>query len=236
MDIKDFEVELKRLLVDQQIKNDWLHYLSRFPHQRLFFRFADQYKNQVPLIDGRRHGKDVNLYKLFLEQCYNLLREGGQCGIVIPSGVYTDLGTKQLRELLFGQTQITGLFCFENRKEIFEGVDSRFKFVVLTFNKRGQTKTFPAAFMRHHVEELEHFPKQGALLLAVDLIRRLAPDSLSVMEFKNETDVLLAEKILRFPLLGEARPGKWRLELHREFNMTDDALLVHRRPSRGMLP
>ena len=38
------------------------------------------------------------LYKLFTEQCYNLLRvKGGTCGIVIPSGIYSDLGTKQLR-------------------------------------------------------------------------------------------------------------------------------------------
>ena len=47
-----------------------------------------------------------------------------------------------------------GLFCFENRKEIFENVDSRFKFVVLTFEKGGTTEEFPAKFMRHDVEEL----------------------------------------------------------------------------------
>ncbi|WP_193199722.1 hypothetical protein [Nostoc sp. MG11] len=40
---------------------------------------------------------------------FNLLRPGGECGIVIPSGIYTDLGTKQLREMLFNQTKITGL-------------------------------------------------------------------------------------------------------------------------------
>jgi hypothetical protein len=124
MDIKDFETELKRLLKDTEVKKAWLEYLSKFPHQREFFRLADQYKNQVPIIDGKRHGKDVNLFKLFLEQCFNLLRPQGQCGLVIPSGIYTDLGAKQLRELLFNQSRITGLFGFENRKAIFEGVDS----------------------------------------------------------------------------------------------------------------
>src|SRR5260370_20457215 len=123
--------------------------------------------------------------------------------MVISSGIYTDLGAKQLREMLFNETKVTGLFCFENRKAIFEGVDSRFKIVVLTYEKGGQTQKFPAAFMRHDVEELERFPRVGALEMSVDLIRRLSPDSLSIMEFKNETDVQIARKMLKAPLLKE---------------------------------
>ena len=105
--------------------------------------------------------------------------------------LYTDLGAKGLRDLLFEHTRIQGLFCFENRKMIFEGVDSRFKFVVLTFEKTAAprllatgernasappddllapartgelgTTRFPAAFMRHDVADLERFPAEGAL-------------------------------------------------------------------------
>lgn len=236
MSVKDFEEELKQLLANPRTKKAWLDYHSSFNHQRQFFRFAEQYKNQVPVIDGKRHGKDVNLFKLFLEQCFNLLRQGGECGIVIPSGIYTDLGAKQLRELLFLQTQVTGLFCFENRKQIFENVDTRFKFVVLTFQKGGKTDNFPAAFMRHDVSELERFPEQGAVDISVDLVRRLSPDSLSVVEFKSSLDVHIAQKMLRFPLLGESIKGAWKIELHREFNMTDDAHLFRESSGRGTIP
>jgi len=235
MDIKDYDAELKRLLVDEVVKTAWLTYQSNFNHQREFFRFANQYKHQVPLIDGKRHGKDVNLYKLFLEQCFNLLRDGGQCGMVIPSGIYTDLGATGLRELLFEKTQVTGLFGFENRQEIFEGVHRSFKFVVLTLAKGPCTESFPAAFMRHEVKELQHFPQSGALWLTTELIRRLSPDSHSVMEFKSEKDIAIAEKMLKFPLLGKQLERVWNLELHREFNMTDDAYLLHKeRPKNGL--
>ncbi|MEH2339167.1 Eco57I restriction-modification methylase domain-containing protein [Nostoc sp.] len=235
MDIKDFEVELKRLLIDTKIQKLWLKYQSDYNHQREYFRFAEQYKNQVPIINGKRHGKDVNLYKLFLEQCFNLLRHGGGCGIVIPSGIYTDLGAKKLREMLFNDTKVSGLFCFENRKTIFEGVDSRFKFVVLTFEKEGKTKNFPAAFMRHNVQELQEFPKNDGLTISIDLVRKLSPDSLSVMEFKNELDFHIADKMIKFPLLGEKVEDEWNLELHREFNMTDDAFLFKKKPEKGTL-
>lgn len=225
MSLKDFNAEIERLLVNEIIKNAWLEYQSKFIYQREYFRFAEQYQNQVPIINGKRHGKDVNLYKLFIEQCFNLLRPDGECGIVIPSGIYTDLGAKKLREMLFNQTQIRGLFCFENRKGIFEGVDSRFKFVILTFEKNGITQEFPAKFMRHDVQELERFPSDESLHISIDLVQKLSPDSLSVMEFKDEIDFHIAEKMVKFPLLGERIKGKWNLELHREFNMTDDAFL-----------
>jgi type I restriction-modification system DNA methylase subunit len=236
MDIKEFEVELERLLTDTEIQKAWLKYQSDYNHQREYFRFAEQYKNQVPIINGKRHGKDVNFYKLFLEQCFNLLRPDSECGIVIPSGIYTDLGAKKLRQMLFNQTKVTALFCFENRKGIFEAVDSRFKFVVLTFEKGGTTENFPAAFMRQEIQDIQRFPNNDSLSISIDLIQKFSPDSLSVMEFKNEIDFHIAEKMFQFPLLGEKLNNKWNLELHREFNMTDDAFLFHKKSERGMLP
>ncbi|MFM6083220.1 MAG: hypothetical protein ACKPCI_32655, partial [Dolichospermum sp.] len=92
--------------------------------------------------------------------------------MVIPSGIYTDLGTKQLREMLFSQTKITGLFCFENKKAIFEGVHKSFKFVVLTFENGNKTLSFPARFMRHDVGELNSFPDDDCIHISVDLIKR----------------------------------------------------------------
>ena len=147
-------------------------------------------------------------------------------------------------------------------------MDSRFKFVVLTFEKCASarvqepgernasappadllaaeaveavggamgTSRFPAAFMRHDVEELARFPKEGALMLEVDLIKRLSPDSHSVMEFKSALDVQIAEKMLRFPLLGERMEGCWNLSLTREFDMTNDSHLFKTKPGAGRLP
>ncbi len=236
MTIKEFEKEQAKLLKDREIRAAWLEYLSRFPHLSAWFRAAPQFKHQSAIVNGKKTGSDINLYKLFTEQCHNLLREGGECGIVIPSGIYTDLGAKGLRDLLFDKNRMTGLFCFENRKEIFEGVDSRFKFVVMTFEKGGRTERFPAAFMRHEVTELAGFPGEIGLPLSVELIRRLSPDSHSVMEFKSETDIRIAEKMLKFPLLGEKIEGKWNLALTREFDMTNDSHLFKTEPGKGRLP
>lgn len=218
--IEDWEKQRAKLMRDSEVRKDWLTYASRFPHQWDYFKHISQYRNQITRIDGRALGNKLNLYGLFLEQCFNLLKPHGYCGIVLPSGIYTDFGTKQLREMLFGSANVTGLFGFENRRNIFEGVDTRFKFLVLTLEKVGTTERFPAAFMRHDVSELAQFPHQGALYLSTEFIRRLSPDSLSIPELKNETDLTIAEKLSQQPFLSDADSG-WGLELYgEELNMT----------------
>ena len=268
MSIKEFEKEQATLLQNAEVRAAWLAYENRFPHMSGWFRAAPEFKHQSAVVGGKKTGSDLNLYKLFVERSFHLLRAGGHCGIVIPSGIYTDLGAKGLRDLLFGQTQIEGLFCFENRKTIFEGVDSRFKFVVLTFEKAaaarlqaagernasappddllaaqaveaqgGATGTtrFPAAFMRTDVADLDRFPHDGALHLDVELIKRLSPDSHSVMEFQSELEVGMAEKMLRFPMLGELKSDSWNVCLSTEFHMTNDSYLFKVAAGQGRYP
>jgi hypothetical protein len=236
MNIKEFEKEQTKLLKNSEIRQAWLEFRSRFPHIRDYFRAAPQFSNQAPIIDGKKQGKDINLFKLFLEHSFHLLRPSGYCGLVIPSGIYADLGAKQLREVLFTQAQITGIFGFENRKEIFENVHRSFKFVVLTFMKGGRTDEFPVAFMRLNVEELTHFPETGGFRVTTDLIRRISPDSLSIPEFRDKADFGILEKVCRFPGLGNPVEGRWKVDIHREFNMTDDAHLFRTAPGKHRCP
>lgn len=222
-------------MADKEIRQAWLQYSSQYPHQWAYFKKAPQYKNQISVVNGKAVGNKPNLYCLFTEQGKNLMRNGGYCGIVIPSGIYTDLGTKQLREMLFDETAITGIFCFENRKTIFENVDSRFKFVVLSFEKGKNTKSFPAAFMRHNVFELETFPRYGAVPISVALVKKLSPNSYSIIEFKNEQEVSIAEKISQYPLLyGDSRG--WNVEFYgEEMNMTRSSSIFKTKPDKIIL-
>lgn len=218
--IEDWEKQRSELMNDAELRRDWLTYTSQFSHQLTYFKQSPRFTEQTSKVDGKSIGNKLNLYTLFVEQGYNLLHASGQCGIVIPSGIYTDLGAKGLRDMLFRQTRITGLFCFENRKTIFEGVHRSFKFVVLTFEKGGETVSFPAAFMRHEVAELARFPQMGAQWLSVELIRKISPESLSVPEFKSQTDLNIAAKLQAYPMLAKSSQS-WGLDLYgEELNMT----------------
>ena len=235
--IEEWAGQRSRIMEDAAMRAAWLSYSSGYAHPSKYFKLAEQYANQKSTDAlGDAIPSKINLYKLFTEQCLNLLRPGGHCGIVVPSGIYTDLGAKQLRQMLFDRTHIAGLFCFENRRQIFEGVDSRLKFVVLTFQKGGPTTEFPAAFMRREVGELDRFPQHGAVQISVDLVRRFSPDSLSITEFKSDLDIQIARKMLKFPLLGESVPGAWEISFAQELNMTSDSDLFKTAPGKGRLP
>ncbi|MFN4252353.1 Eco57I restriction-modification methylase domain-containing protein [Deinococcus sp.] len=243
MSIKDFEKEKGKLLADPAILTEWLVYQSSFPYVSAYYRAAPQFAHQSSTVNGKKTGSDLNLYKLFLEQSYRLLRDGGECGIVIPSGVYTDLGAKGLREMLFEKTAVTSLFGLSNEKYLFEEVHHGFKFAILTFEKVNRVQKFPAAFRinpreaisKEKLRDFLHDPNQH-VSISLELVRRLSPDSLSVMEFKSELDAHIAEKMLRFPLLGEQVDGVWNLKLSTEFHMTNDSHLFHTQPAPGRLP
>jgi Putative DNA-binding domain len=234
--IEDWKKQFSKLMKDEDVREAWLAYSSEYPHLSDYFKLNPHYKNQVSIVNGRSFGGKLNLYALFLEQSYHLIREGGECGIVIPSGIYTDLGTKRLREMLFEETLVTGLFCFENRKEIFENVDSRFKFVVLTYKKGDVTKSFPVRFMRHDVAELEHFPNEGDLRISVDLIRKLSPDSMALLEFSSSLDIRIANKLSKWPMLGNQIEGAWNISLMQEMNMTSDSKIFRTEPGQKRVP
>lgn len=234
MRIEDFEKEQDKLLQDPEIRAAWLEYLSRFPHVSAFFRATPQYANQISLVNGKKAGTDINLYKLFIEQCFNLLRSGGRCGIIVQGSIYSDLGAKQLREMLFSHAQLDTLFGVSNERFIFEGVDHRMKLCILVFEKGGATEAFTAAFRidpREAVKpsKLDDFlnNKTEHMRIPVELVRRLSPDSLSVMEFKTPLDVQIAEKLLQFPLLGDTASGAWVVQFTREVNNTSDMKYIN---------
>lgn len=243
MRIEDFEKEQKKLLAKPEIRKAWLEYLARFPHMNDYFRNAPQYDNQVSIVAGKRSGTDINLYKLFVEQCLNLLRSGGQLGLVVPGSLYSDMGATKLRELLLEQNTVYSLFGFSNERYLFEAVHHSFKICLLVAAKGGSTRRFEAAFRINpreaidasHLGEFlrdhrEHLP------LTPELVRSTSPDSLSVMELKSPVDVTIVEKLLRYPLLGAEIPGGWKLELSRQLHMTDDSGLFKTSPTDGRIP
>lgn len=72
--------------------------------------------------------------------------------------------------------------------------------------------------------------------MSVALGGRLSPNSSSIMEFRNELDVRIAEKMLRFPSLGQNIEGKWRLEFTNEMHMTSDSGIFEQREGHHRLP
>jgi hypothetical protein len=243
MTIKEFEKEQAKLLRDREVREAWLAYQSRFPHVSQFFRRSADYANQISIVNEKRTGTDINLYKLFLERCFRLLRAGGRTGILMPTGFYSDLGAKRLREMLFEGSRVEDLIGLSNERYLFEGVHHSFRICLLIFQKGGETAAIRAAFRINpreaiSADKLEMFLDDASQRILIDreLIAALSPDSLSILEFKNQKDVQVAEKIFKLSLLGQRSLGRWDLSLNTEFHMTNDSSIFRTSPSASRLP
>jgi hypothetical protein len=244
MTIHQFEDERDRLLDNEEIRTAWLEYLSDFPHQSAYFRKSPDYVNQVSVVNGKKQGSDLNLYKLFTERCFKLLNEHGSCGLIAQGGLHTDLGAKGLRELLFAESDVDSLFVLANERFIFDNVDHRQKFCVVTFHRGRTTTELNAAFRINpreavSADTLKHFltDEEEHVRIPIALVGRLSPDSLSVMEFRSDVDMSIVERLYTWPLLGELLSDTWNIRFANEFHMTQDGRRLFRNsPGRNRLP
>ena len=186
--------------------------------------YADFYRKEY---DFQNSGGDLDLYKIFIERAYQVLKPGGSAGLVVPSGIYTDLGAKGLRGMLFDQCQLKELYSFENRGHaIFEDVHASYKPVLLTFVKGGKTTSFSCAFFLHGGDDLNK-AVEAPTTLTVDFVKRSSPTSWGVLEIKSQRDKDIVEKLLKNPPLGEMKVDTWNVKMSRGFDMTNDSHLFH---------
>lgn len=225
--IEDFNIEKDKLLVDPQIRKKWLDYLSKYPHTSNYYRNANKYKHQSSKDGEKKTGSDINLYKLFLEQSYNLLKPGGRCGIIIPSGIYLDAGNKELRKLLFTSNVIENLYGISNEKFLFEEVEHNIKYALLSFIKGGKTNSFNICFRINprvavSQKELDFFLNDDNknIKITTEQIFKLSTASLAIPEIKNDTELHLLLKISEFDLFGDES-----IKLGNEFHMTNDSVI-----------
>jgi len=208
----------KRLMEENiAIRERWESYCESLADQSIYVRELEVYK---ALGKG-----DINTYKLFLERFFEILGEGGRMGILVPSGIYTDQGCLPLRELFFEKSRIRCLYCFENRRGIFN-IHRSFKFVLFNTQKGFKTDAFRCAFMEHDPERLRAIDS-NALVISLNLVKQFAPLSLNLLEFNKQQEIQIAEQIYSsFPPLGKKNGYPWIAKFTREIdNMGDMRML-----------
>lgn len=168
-------------------------------------------------------GADLNSYKLFLELSYRILRQGGRLGFLVPSGIYTDQGARDLRVLFLDHSKWEWLHAFQNRRLVFD-IDSRFKFAVLIVQKGGCTDSVRTAFMQDDLSTWEK-AQPDVIPMSKEQVTRLSPLSCAFLEITSNRDLRILEYLHeRNPVLGDS-DCPWKVSYTTEFHMTNDSKL-----------
>ncbi|QKS29128.1 MAG: hypothetical protein HT579_09520 [Candidatus Accumulibacter similis] len=167
---------------------------------------------------------DLNTYKMFLELCHALLRSQGRMGMIVPSGIYADKGTLQLREMFLDHCDWQWVFGFENREAVFD-IHRSFKFCAVIIQKGGRTAVIRSGFMHRNVDDWAQADKY-ALSYPRERVIQLSPYSKALLEIRSERDVRVLEKIYaNGVLLGDPSERGWGANYATEFDMTSDSKL-----------
>ena len=164
--------------------------------------------------------------QLFTERFAAIAAPEGRFGCVIPTAIATGAAAQHLFSSFSRSGRVAALYDFENRNPLFVGVDSRYKFCLVSALGRGLTEP---------VARYAFFLEDPADLDDGDRVFALSPEEISLMNpntgtlpiFRSRRDADLAAAIYRrIPVLWNERERQgnpWRISFKNLFNMTDDS-------------
>lgn len=187
----------------------------------------------------------INLASLFAETVLQAtaLTANGRAGLVLPSGIATDSFTQHLFNGI-ARSGLVSLYDFENREKLFEAVDSRMKFCLMTIGKTKETKfQFFAGNPSHLTDNNRQFTLSPADF------ELLNPNTRTCPVFRSNADAELTKKLYRSTsvLWREAetdeegkviRPEEnpWSLQFQLMFMMNTDSHLFADAPASDSDP
>ncbi|WP_210382629.1 class I SAM-dependent DNA methyltransferase [Borreliella garinii] len=150
-------------------------------------------------------GGDPNLFRYFVAFNLKLIKETGNLTYLVPSALWSESSSRSLRKHIFSNYKINYIYQFQNQKR-FKDVVSLFKFAIFQLgDAKTPASSFKAKFMiqssdnilKEIVSDLKDNkdnPYKG-IELNIDQIKKLSPIQESVIEFKNNKEFSLINKM-----------------------------------------
>ncbi len=190
---------------------------------------------------------DVNTYALFAETILQIKSANGRAGFIVPTGIATDDSTKLFFGHISQSGQLASLYDIENRAKLFEAVDSRMKFCLLTV---GQSSA--AEFVCFASQPSQLTDTRRRFSLTPQEFQLINPNTLTCPMFRSERDAEITKKLyraapvlMRDPVFEELPGGKhlvepgqnpWGIKFQAMLHMANDSHLFQDNPGDGLLP
>lgn len=203
-----------------------------------------EFRSRKRVVDGLRHfaansgryplcGRGrVKTDPLFAELFRSMTHPLGRTGIIVPTGIATDHTTQYFFKEMVETATIAALYDFENRAPLFVGVDSRYKFCLLTIAGRlAKAEVASFAFFLHDPADIS----VSEFELTPDEIKLINPNTGTLPIFRTRRDAEITLGIYRrVPVLinenDHDNGNPWGISFMQGlFNMTSDSHLFHTR-------
>ena len=180
------------------------------------------------MIYSRLNNGKLNLYKLFVERAYALVKPRGMVGLLTPSGIASDLSASEFFRSVSTGGHLKAFYDFENKKVFFPDVHASFKFCIMVGSPERKFDAASCAFYLRNTDELRN-PEQAFSISAADFAR-VNPNTGTAPIFRTRRDMKLTTAIYdRLPVLVNKSSGAsvvvWPIRYSQTINMTSDSHL-----------
>ena len=176
-------------------------------------------------------GGDINLNSLFVERASTIARPDGVIGLLVPSGIATELASQKFFERLMQNKAVRCVFDFFNKRDndelFFPDVYYRFKFCAFVFSPG--SRSFMNSRFATFVRNVEHLKQDNATFeVSLEHIRKVNPNSRTTPVYRWRRDPELSIAIYdRLPVLVDRSLGKevktWPVKYSTMFHMANDS-------------
>ncbi len=189
------------ILEDEHIRKEWEEYQREIEIQAKYFNQGDAFTMQRSKVAGRTQASENDLSSLFFERVFEIAREDGYVSQVLPGRIFHGAPTKTLREHLLDKTSVSSLISFENHG-IFDNIDNRYNFGVVTFENNGQTETLRGIFEHKDLEVLQK-PDETLVDIPRDVLTKFAPSSLLFPRIQGPEDLGVLRNAVGYPAVAD---------------------------------
>lgn len=176
---------------------------------------------------------EADLYKIFLELCLNLVRDGGHMALLVPAGLIRSRGTAALRAHLLEAASSLRITVMHNHARFF-AIDTRFKFLSVAAQVRAGGPSSPLALQHGGGTDVD-VSITGTARLGRTTLRSVRPD-VSLPEVRSDAEWRLFRKMHSGAVRLGDPSGPWQPHIVREVDMTRERPHFRRGAAPGTVP
>jgi len=202
------------LLEDEEIKEGWEEYQAEFKKRAAFYNNSQEYALQTPEVAGSNVQNENDLSMLFFERIFDLVSEGSYVAQILPGNIFNGASAKDLRMKAIDETDIQDIVAFKN-KGIFEAVDDRYRFGIVTFRYGGNTDAVRGIFHQTDLNILRDIEEKSCRITGT-VLKRYSPEARIFPSITSQRQVEVLDAILQHPSISEEVDNTWYASLYAE--------------------